>query len=65
MLEPAAEGETLEALILKGDPASTWFRTDLHGTSDQRLTAFLVGTVQGTEACTRPDFFARFSAPSE
>ena len=65
VLEPAAEGETLDALILKGDPTATWFRTDLHGTFEQRLIAFLVGNVQGTEACTRPDFFARFSAPSE
>lgn len=65
VLEPGGDDETLTALILLGDPADTWFRTDLHGTSDQRLTAFLVGVVQGPSACTSPSFFALFAVPSE
>lgn len=65
LLQPADEDETLEALILSGDPADTWFDPDLHGTSDQRLIAFLVGVFQGGGPCTSPDFFALFPAPSE
>ena len=65
VLQPAAQGETLDALILAGDPAATWFRPDLHGTSDDRLTAFIVGTLQGTPSCTSPSFFALFTPPSE
>ena len=65
LLQPSAQGETLDAFLLAGDPASTWFRPDLHGTADERTTAFVVGTVNGTPSCTSPDFFALFSPPSE
>lgn len=65
VLQPATQTETLNALILADDPAATWFRPKLHGTSDDRVTALFAGTLQGTPSCTSPDFVALFIPPSE
>ena len=63
LLEAGDLQEIGQTLFEIGDPAWTWFLSDLHGTPTQRTNAFLIGFLTGAPACTDQSFIDLFPTP--
>ncbi|RJL31982.1 neutral zinc metallopeptidase [Bailinhaonella thermotolerans] len=49
--EPGDEQEIIKNFAAAGDPEETWWRPDLHGTFEQRQSAFAEGYQRGPAGC--------------